>query len=241
MLHRTVSLGLAVGLLVAVAVASATPDASAAPAGKIKLLMLHNGGHSFEGFTKAMDPVLEKTGDFDVTVGESFDVLKPENIKKFDVVLFYGSGGKMDEAAAGGLEGFVSGGGGMAGVHATDANKNSDVYWRLIGGRFIGHGGGKFMVRIEDKKHPVTAGMEDFEIQDETYRNKYHPEAEIHSLVHMDRGDEQQSMAWVQEIGKGRVFCTTLGHGGGAFANPEFQRFVLRGLYWAAGREPKDP
>jgi len=242
MLHRTVSLGLTIGLLVAVAVATATPEASAAPAGKIKLLMLHNGGHSFEGFKTALDPVLEKTGDFEVTVGESFDVLKAENIKAFDVVLFYGSGGKIsDPAQEQGLEGFVAGGGGMAGVHATDANKRSDVYWRLIGGRFTGHGGGSFMVRIEDKKHPVTAGMDDFEIQDETYRNNYHPEAKIHSLVHMDRGQEQQSMAWVQEIGKGRVFCTTLGHGGGAFANPQFQRLVLRGLYWAAGREPKDP
>jgi len=242
MLHRTKFLALAVGLLFAAAAVTAPLDASAAPAGKIKLLMLHNGGHSFEGLKKALDPVLEKTGDFEVTVGESFDVLKAENIKAFDVVFFYGSGGKMtDPAQEQGLEGFVAGGGGMAGVHATDANKRSDVYWRLIGGRFAGHGGGRFMVRIEDKKHPVTAGMDDFEISDETYRNNYHPDAKIHSLVHMDRGKEQQSMAWVQEIGKGRVFCTTLGHGPQAFANPQFQRLVVRGLYWAAGRSPKDP
>jgi type 1 glutamine amidotransferase len=110
-----------------------------------------------------------------------------------------------------------------------------------MGGRFSGHGGGKFWMRIEDKKHPVTAPMEDFEISDETYRNKYHPDFKLHSLGHMDRGEEQQSMIWVQTHGKGRIFNTTLGHGKPAWTNPHFQRLVVRGLYWAAGRKPKDP
>ena len=48
-------------------------------------------------------------------------------------------------------------------------------------------------------------------------------------------------MVWVQEFGKGRVFNTTLGHGQQAFDNPQFQRLVVRGLYWAAKRQPKDP
>jgi type 1 glutamine amidotransferase len=202
---------------------------------------VHNGGHNFNGFKQVIDPVLAETGDFAVTVAENFDALKAENIKAFDIVLFYGSGGNINEVQEQGLEGFVTAGGGMVGVHATDASKKSDVYWRLIGGRFSGHGGGSFMVRIEDTKHPITEGMEDFEISDETYRNKYHPEFQLRSLVHMDRGDEQQSMAWVLEPGKGRMFNTTLGHGDRAWANPHFQRLVVRGLYWAAGREPEDP
>ena len=242
MLHRTTRRTFVLGLLALVAAAATTLCATAAPAGKTKLLMVFNGGHDFKGFKAIMDEVLDKTGAFEVTVAEDFDALKAENLKGFDLVLFFGSGGKIsDPAQEKGLEEFVRNGGGMAGVHATDANKKSDVYWRLFGGRFSGHGGGKFMIRIEDKKHPVTAGMEDFEISDETYRNNYHPEAKIHSLVRMDRGQEQQSMAWVQEIGKGRMFCTTLGHGGQAWSNPQFQRLVVRGLYWAAQREPKDP
>jgi type 1 glutamine amidotransferase len=97
------------------------------------------------------------------------------------------------------------------------------------------------MVRIEDKKHPVTAPLDDFEISDETYRNKYHPQFQLHSLGRIDRGQEQQSMIWAQQEGKGRIFNTTLGHGRPAWTNPHFQRLVVRGLYWADGREPKDP
>jgi len=177
-----------------------------------------------------------------LTLSTELDDLKAENLGKYDVVLFYGSGGNFtDEAQEKGLKQFVENGGGLVGVHATDAFKRSDVYWRFLGGRFTGHGGGKFMLRIEDKKHPITAGMDDFEIQDETYRNDYHPDFKLQSLGHVDRGQEQQSMIWVQECGKGRVFNTTLGHGKAAFDNPQFQRLVVRGLYWAAGLAPKDP
>jgi len=217
-------------------------DGSGAEAGKIKVLLVGGRGHDWKGFHAVIAPVLDKTGDFEVTLTTKLDDLKADNIKKYNVVLFYGSGGDFtDEAQEKGLEEFVKSGGGMAGVHATDAFKKSDVYWRMIGGRFTTHGGGKFMFRITDPKHPITAGMKDFEITDETYQNKMHPEAKVHDLGKIDRGKEQQSMAWVQDYGKGRIFNTTLGHGKEAWDNPGFQQLVVRGLYWAAGREPKNP
>ncbi len=214
----------------------------AAAAEKIKVLLMGGRGHDWKGFHAVISKVLEKTGDFEVVLSAELDDLRPERIGKYDLVLFYGSGGNFtDPEQEKGLLDFVKGGGALAGVHATDAFKKSDVYWRLLGGRFIGHGGGKFWMRIDDKKHPVTAPMEDFEISDETYRDRYHPDFKLHSLGHIDRGEEQQSMIWAHQHGKGRIFNTTLGHGKAAWENPHFQRLVVRGLYWAAGREPKDP
>ena len=214
----------------------------AAAGEKIKVLLMGGRGHDWKGFHAVISEVLKKTGDFDVTLSAKLDDLEPERIKKYDLVLFYGSGGDFtDPQQEQGLADYVTGGGGLAGVHATDAFKKSDVYWRLLGGRFTTHGGGKFWLRIEDKKDAVTAPMHDFEISDETYQNHYHPKFKLHSLGRIDRGNEQQSMVWAQEYGKGRVFNTTLGHGKEAFDNPQFQRLVVRGLYWAAGRAPKDP
>ncbi len=229
-------------IVMAVLALGAGASAEKPAGGKIKLLFMRGGGHDWRGITPVLVKLLDKTGDFDVTLTENLDDLKAGNIKKFDVVLFYGSGRNFtDPTQEQGLGDFVRGGGNAAGIHATDAFKQSDVYWHMFAGRFSGHGGGKFPVVITDKKHPITAGMEDFEISDETYRHKYHPKAKIHSLVRMNRGKEQQSMAWVQDYGKGRVFNTSLGHGKAAWSNPQFQRLVVRGLYWAAGRQPKNP
>ncbi len=127
------------------------------------------------------------------------------------------------------------------GVHATDANKSSDVYWELLGGRFTGHGSGKYTAYIYDHDHPITSGLGDFDIADETYAHEYHKNACMRCLVRMDRGNERQSMAWVQQHGKGRVFTTGFGDNQGAWGNPQFQRVLVRAMYWTVGRTPKDP
>lgn len=242
MLYRTMRYSWAISLTLLATMAAGTVSAQAAPAGKIKLLLVRNGGHDFDGFRTVFVPVFEKTGDFEVTAAQDFNALKIENLQKFDEVLFYGSGGDFsDPAQEKGLEQFVKNGGGMAGVHATDAFKNSDVYWHFTGGRFKGHGRGKFTIYLAEPRHPITTGMKDFEITDESYANTDHPKAKMESLGRMNRGDEKQSMVWVQQIDKGRVFNTTLGHDQAAWTNPDFQRLVVRGLYWAARREPKNP
>lgn len=211
---------------------------------KVKVLFLRGGGiHDWKTSTQVLVPVFEKTGDFEVALTESLDDLNPENLAKFNLALFHTTSitfTKPEQEKA--LCEFVRGGGGWAGIHsATDSFKNSDAYWEMVGGRFAGHGGRKFTVYIIDKDHPITKGMEDFEIQDETYVHTYHKFACIRALVRMNVENERQCMGWVQDYGKGRVFYSGLGHGKEAWTNPAWQRFFVRGMYWAVGREPKDP
>ena len=243
-MRQTMNVAAALVMVMAVVVGTAhLISAEEAPKAKTRIFMLQGGGHDWKNHLPILGEILKKTGDFDVTLSEDMNELKADSIKKYNVVLFYGSGQNFsDPAQEKGLCDFVRSGGALAGIHsATDSFKKSDAYWELIGGRFSGHGGGKFMVRIEDKNHPITKGLQDFEITDETYRHKYHEKAKRHDLIRMDRGKEQQSMAWVRDYGKGRVFYTSLGHGREAWTNPHFQRLAVRGIYWAAGRDPKDP
>jgi type 1 glutamine amidotransferase len=176
-----------------------------------------------------------------VTFSENLDDFK-ERIKQFDIIMQYTTGMKPTKEQEDGLCDFIQNGGGYVGIHsATDSFKNCDRYWEMVGGRFAGHGGGKFTVYIYDHEHPITKGLKDFEIQDETYAHNYHRNAQMRSLTRMNRGNERQSMAWVSSYGKGRVFYTSNGHDRRAWENPHFQRLVVRGAYWAAGRKVKDP
>lgn len=214
--------------------------AESGPTGKARVLYVFNGGHDGKGFLEQIGKVLAGAGDFTVTPAKNADELKSENIGKYDVVLFYGSGGTITDAKQEqGLWNFVHQGGGIVAVHATDANKNSDIYWELLGGRFTGHGSGTYAVHVYDPDHPITAGMSRFEISDETYAHQYHKNACMRCLLRMDRGSERQSMAWVQEFGKGRVFTTGFGDNRGAWNNPQFQRLVVRALYWMPAVCPK--
>ncbi|NQT84554.1 ThuA domain-containing protein [bacterium] len=211
-------------------------------ADRIKVLWLRGGPvHDWRNNPPIVKAVLDATNDFEVTFTENLDDLK-ERIKQFDVLAVYTTGMTLSKEQESGMCDFVRNGGGFVGIHsATDSFKNSDRYWEMVGGRFAGHGGGRYTVYIYDKEHPITKNLKAFEIEDETYRHNFHANAQMRSLIRMSRGNEKQSMGWVSYYGKGRLFYTGLGHGKPACSNPSFQRIVVRAMYWAAGREVKDP
>jgi len=209
---------------------------------KIRVLFLRGGSvHDWRNNPPILKAVLDRTNDFDVTFTEELDDLR-KRISEFDIVAVYTTGLTLKPEQEKGLCDFVAGGGGFVGIHsATDSFKNSDRYWEMVGGRFAGHGHGTYKVYIYDKEHPITRDMSDFEITDETYCHNYHKNAQMRSLIRMNRGEERQSMGWVSQYGEGRLFYTGLGHGREAWMNLHFQQLVVRAMYWAAGRDVKNP
>ena len=229
-------------IAIAAIVVAAAGFVAAARDAKVKVLFLRGGGvHDWKGCTPILTEVMNKSGDFAVTYTENLDDLK-DRITQFDIIIHYTTGLQLNKEQETGLCDFVQNGGGYVGIHsATDSFKNSDRFWEMVGGRFAGHGGGKYTVHIYDTEHPITKGLQDFEIQDETYSHNYHKNATMRCLTRMSRGNERQSMCWISHYGKGRMFYTGNGHGRQAWANPAFQRLVVRGAYWAARRNVKDP
>ena len=212
--------------------------------GKIKVLYMGGRGHDSPGYEKFLTGFLARQGGFELVISNKLDDLRAGTIEKYDVVFFFGSGGDFtDPAQEKGFGDYVKNGGGVVGVHATDAFKKSDVYWKIFGGQFIGHGGGTFPIEFTDTKHPITRGMKGFEISDESYRDKFHPETvdKLHHLGRINRGNENHSMIWIHEYGKGRLFSTGLGHDEKAWQNPALQKLTIRALYWAARKPVKDP
>ena len=230
-------------LAVAPALFAISP-AVAEPHGKIKVLYMGGRGHDSPGYEKFLTGLLAKQGGFELNISNKLDDLKAENIRKYDIVFFFGSGGEFtDPAQEKGFESFIRDGGGVVGIHATDAFKKSDVYWKIFGGQFIGHGGGTFPIEFTDTAHPITKGLKGFEITDESYKDKFHPATidKLHHLGRINRGNEKHSMIWVHEYGKGRLFSTGLGHDQKAWDNPSLQTLTMRALYWVARKPLKDP
>ncbi len=98
---------------------------------------------------------------------------------------------------------------------------------------------GPFGVKIVDREHPITRGMDDFQADDELYvcltgDKKMNVLATARSKV----TGKEYPMALVMSYGKGRVFNTPLGHDGKAVAMPGTAKLLQRGVLWAAGREP---
>ena len=69
-----------------------------------------------------------------------------------------------------------------------------------------------FTVRVENKNHPITAGVEDFQIFDEQHTVKYYLDRE-HLLLRSIAPDNLESEAgWWRDVGKGRFAYLAPGH-----------------------------
>jgi type 1 glutamine amidotransferase len=49
--------------------------------------------------------------------------------------------------------------------------------------------------------------------------------------------DGPNEMMWTREFGRGRIFYNSLGHDLATWQNETWQRLVIQGIQWAAGRK----
>ncbi|ADE55950.1 family 16 glycoside hydrolase [Coraliomargarita akajimensis] len=151
---------------------------------------------------------------------------------------------------------FVEQGGGLAGIHAaTDACYGHKKYGEAMGGYFWGHpwtADKNVTIVVEDPEHavikPVFEGMSDFRVKDEIYqfREPYSRER-LRVLLNLDpersdepkhnpkREDGDYAVSWVQKVGEGRVFYSSLGHNHHMYWNPLILKHYLAGLQFAMG------
>lgn len=90
-------------------------------------------------------------------------------------------------------------------------------------------------VQIVDNSHPITRGMSDFKIHDETYKNCVF-ERDNKVLLTTNHPDSDKSIAWVRRYNKAKICGIQLGHDSAAYKNPNYQHLVIQAIRWCAGK-----
>jgi len=129
---------------------------------------------------------------------------------------------------------FVESGRGFLAVHnAHTMYPPNGPYYKLFGGDFGGHPKPYvFTIRVENKNHPITAGVEDFDIYDEQHMSKYFLDQEHLLLRSVARDNQQAAAGWWNEIGKGRFCYLSPGHTPEALNHPMMQRLIRGAARW---------
>lgn len=151
---------------------------------------------------------------------------------------------------------FVEQGGGLVGIHsATDSCYKHEAYGKTIGGYFWGHpwnANSQVTIVVEDPQHavnrPVFGEIKHFELVEEIYQFRPEPYSRerLRILLHLDpersaevkgkkRKDNDYPVAWVQQVGHGRVFYSSLGHNHHIYWNPMLLKHFLAGIQFACG------
>ena len=129
---------------------------------------------------------------------------------------------------------FVHAGGGFLPLHNSQGiYPPGGLYYELFGGDYGGHPApADFKVQVVNPNHPITAGVEEYEIYDEQHMVKYYLGPEHELLRTSSPTDGEASGGWWREMGRGRLAYLSMGHTVEALDHPMTQRLLCNAIRW---------
>lgn len=230
---------------------NALAEAPQTEAGKIRVLVTY-GGHGFE--EKPFFEMFDKMEGIEykaIKLPDQADLLNPAAAEQFDVLVMYDMVPRISPQQQEAFVALLKKGIGVVSLHHNmGAHRDWDEFRKIIGGKFIleecvidgqkykpsgwAHGQ-DYKVIIADPDHPITRGLKDFMIHDETYKD-YYTAPDVHVILKTDCPNNDPEIGWVKTYGNSRVFYLMLGHDSKAWGNPNYPLILRRGIEWAAGR-----
>ncbi len=209
---------------------------------------------------------LAKEHGAEITCTKDAGLINAENLKNYDLVIFYTTGvlteagdrgePPMGETGVQDLIEWIRNGGGFVGFHAatdtfgTPEGQEPNDFTKLIGGTFGGHGAQfEGTVKVVDPGHPAVASLPaEWTILEEWYTFRNLDEENMHVLALFEPGEERtrQEMynvpaypiVWCKTLGSGRIYYNALGHRESVWNDPVFQACVVDAASWALGEGP---
>jgi type 1 glutamine amidotransferase len=181
-----------------------------------------------------------------ITFIENVEALSAEALKEYQLLVILRDGMNwpngydkppvkwMTDSQQQAIWDFVHGGGGFLALHNSQGiYPPGGLYYKLFGGDYGGHPKPYvFTVRVENRTHPVTAGVEDFEVFDEQHTVKYYLDREHLLLRSIARDNLEAPAGWWRELGEGRFCYLAPGHTPDALGHPMMQRLIRNAVNW---------
>ncbi len=205
-------------------------------------------GHKWQLTAPALAVQLRRDPRMDARVVDDPHFLDSAAIHRYDVIVVHFMNWKEPDpgdAARANLKRFVEGGKGMVMVHFAcgaflDWPEFVNLAGRVWNPKLRGHDPrGPFKVEIVQPDHPIMKGLQSFETDDELYTGlDGNVPIEVLAKATSKVDQKDHPMAFVLNVGKGRVFHSPLGHDVKAFAPDAVGELFRRGTAWAAGKTP---
>lgn len=219
---------------------------------KVRLLVVQ-GGHDFE--TNQFLQMFRDNPEVTFEVAghpRAHAWLKADAAAKWDVLVLYDLWQDISEEAKADLVARLKEGKGLVALHHSLANyARWPEFERIVGGRYhLEKGkvngvekpqstykhGVDVPVRLANHEHPVTRGLADFVIRDETY-GLFDVSPQTDALLTTAEPTSGRIIAWAKTYEAARVVYVQLGHDHDAYENPSYRRLLANAIRWVARRE----
>ena len=208
---------------------------------KIHALVI-TGGHGFQEkpFWEMFDS-FENFSYNSVTFPDAFKYLNVEGAKDYDVLVFYDMWQEISPDQQTAFLALLDGGKAIVSLHHTLVSfQKWDEYKKIVGGYWKPEEGTykhgvRFTLQIADADHPVTSGLQNFAIEDETY-NHFHVNPNVHVLLNADHPESGPVIAWEHRYRNSPLVYIQLGHDGLAYGNPSYRKLVVQAIRWVVNQ-----
>jgi len=207
------------------------------------------GGHDYK--VEQFNQMLASLGDnitFQIAeLPTAYEMFLPENRIKYDVLVFYHMWQAITDKQAHCLSDCIKQGKPLVALHhSICAYDEWPEYINIIGGKYFHKPtmvNGKeygacsyihdlhFKIKIVDSKHPITKGIVDFDVFDETYKD-YYVETNVTPLLITDEPSSNPIVGWTKQYGKARIVTLQSGHDTPTFENPNYRRLLKQSIEW---------
>lgn len=243
---------LAVAAVCLLVLSGSSMGAGKADSSPIRVLLI-TGGHDFEQpqFFKMFKDNAEITFQA-VEHPKAHAFFRTDAAGTYDVIVLYDMWQPITEEAKADFVRVVKEGKGLVALHhSLGSYQNWDEYFQMIGGKYFleprTENGVKkpgstykhdvrFKVRVAGGDHPVTRGVTDFEILDETYGG-FGVLPGATTLLTTDEPTSTPTIGWAKTYGAASVVYLELGHDHNAFESPNYRKLVAQAIRWTAGRK----
>jgi len=216
---------------------------------QIRILVV-TGGHTYDkpSFNEMLNSLGKDISSEVVEFPAAYEQFLPENRGKYDVLVFYHMWQKSTPEQEKIFADCIREGKPLVVLHhSICAFDEWPEYWNIIGGKYFHKPtvvDGKeyapcsyihdihFTANIVDKKHPVTKGVKDFEIFDETYKGYYIAQG-AEPLLTTTEKSSNSVIGWTWQYGKARVVTLQSGHDTPTFQNENFRRLLKQSIEWS--------
>ena len=118
--------------------------------------------------------------------------------------------------------------------HSILAYRNWPIWSQIVGFEDLTHDvtmNQKISIQIASPNHPITFGLSDWQMLDETYKMA-DPLSDSEVLLTTDQPTSMRALAWTRRYQNSRVFCFQSGHDNRTWCNPNFITILQRGIQW---------
>ena len=216
-----------------------------------KLILIITGGHDFE--EEAFFNMFQhfEGVEYQLAVQPlANNVYGSDSIDKYDALVFYDMVQDISEAQKKAFIAMLEKGKGIVFLHHSLASyQDWPEFFSIMGGKYLlkpiekdgqvitpasdyNHDM-EIPVKVVDNNHPVTKGISDFVIHDETYGNTI-TISSIHPLMITHHPSNGKNIAWANIYKKSRIVYLQFGHDHFAFENANFSKLLKQSIEWVS-------